>query len=124
MASNTPFVPQGNTISLTTSSTPSTSQSRQITPANFGLGSASIFPAQVRVVSRGTGDLWINFTTATGTIVIPTPGTTTVGTPQLAIIIIPGAIEVFTLPTGSVLWVQDISTVASQTYHLLIGEGQ
>lgn len=118
----TAFSPQGNTISFTTSGTPSTAQSVQITPTNFGVGGPG-FPSQVRVVNRGTADVWISFTPLTATIAIPTPGTTTVGTPALAICILPGIVEVFTLPSGPTLWMNNISTGTSQTYHVLIGEG-
>jgi hypothetical protein len=75
------------------------------------------------VVNRGSADIWISFTTATATIAIPTAGTTTAGTPQQAIILIPGVVEIFTLPTAQSLWVQSISLSATQVFHLLAGEG-
>lgn len=121
MAVNTPFQPLGKTISLTAGVT---AQSRQILQTDFGLpGMNTPFPPHMRVVNRGSADIWLSFTGASTTIVIPTPGTNTVGTPQQAIIVVSGVVEVFTLPTGAVLWVQDISLSASQTYHLTIGEG-
>lgn len=121
MAYNAPFQPKGKTISFTTSGTPSTAQSRQVQASDFGLNNR--LPDNLRVVNRGSADVWISFTEATATIAIPTPGTTTTGTPQQAICIVPGVVEVFTLPAGPVLWVNDISTGASETYHILGGEG-
>jgi hypothetical protein len=119
-----PFCQQGKTISLTAGVA---SQSRQVFPADFGLPAVASaptgFPPHVRIVNRGTVDIWVSFTTASTTIAIPTPGTTTVGTPQQGFLILPGVIEIFTLPTGGLLWIQDISTQAGQTYHLTIGEG-
>jgi hypothetical protein len=120
MATNIAFTPQGNTVSLTADLA---ARSVQLTPANFALGSVSVFPSNVRVVNAGTASVWASFTPATATIVIPTAGTTTAGTPTQAIILLPGVVEVFTLPTGSVLWVNSISLSAAQVFHLLLGEG-
>src|SRR5258708_18294323 len=120
MANNSPPNVQGKTISLQTSATPSTSQSRVILPTDFGMGN---LPAQVRIVNNGTGDVWISMTPASATAVIPTPGTTTVGTPQAVFRLKPGAIETFTCGGGPALFVNDISTVASQVYDLTPGEG-
>ena len=120
MAYNSPFQPQGNTVSLTTSGTASTSQSRQVTAANFGVQN---FPQSVRIANPGSAIVWISFTLATATLTIPTAGTTTAGTPQPCFPLLPGVVEVFTLPAGPVVFVNDISTGTSQTYHITAGEG-
>jgi len=120
MAYNAPFQPVGNTVSLQTSGTASTSQSRQVTIANFGVDYAR---PNIRVVNRGSADIWISITEATATIAIPTPGTTTAGTPQQCWVIVPGIVEVFTIPAGPTFWVSDISTGISQVYHIIMGEG-
>lgn len=125
------FAPQGKSISFTTNATPSTSQSRLILLSDIGLGFS---PTVVHVYNVGTALVWINFAAASGgSVVIPTPGTTTVGTPQIAYPLVPGAIEVFSFalpwtaqaglnsPVG--FYLQDISASASQTYHLTFGEG-
>ena len=121
MAVNTAFSPMGNTISLTADLA---ARSVQVTAVNFGQpASPGQFPSMVRVVNVGTAAIWVSFTQATATIVIPTAGTTTVGTPQQAIIILPGVVEVFTIGGGPTLWVNSISLSAAQTFHLLLGEG-
>lgn len=120
MAFNTPFQPYGQTVSLQTSASASTASSRLITPANFGLDR---LPPMLRVINRGTADIWISFTSATTTIAIPTPGTTTAGTPQACLIILPGVVEIFVPPAGPGFWVNDISTGTSEVYHLTAGEG-
>jgi hypothetical protein len=123
MAIGDAFQPQGQTVSLTTSGSASTAQSRQILVTNLGFPAGTPFPPNVRIVNRGTSDIWVSFTIATATIVIPTPGTSTVGTPQPALIIIPGSVELWSFDAGPTLWVNDISTGVSQTYHLVFGEG-
>lgn len=120
MAYNAPFSIQGKTVSLQTSATPSTSQSRQIQASDFGMTS---LPSQLRFVNNGTSDVWISMTSATATVVIPTPGTSTVGTPQAVVRLKPGVIEVFGMGGGPVLFVSDISTGASQVYDVTPGEG-
>lgn len=129
MAQQDAFQPQGNTISLTTSAVASTAQSVQITPANLGLPAAPLgsggipFPPNIRIVSKGTSDIWISITIATATIVIPTPGTTTVGTPQFALILVPSSIEVWSFDPGPTMWINNISIGVSQTFHITLGEG-
>lgn len=120
MAYNTPFQPYGQTVSLQTSGSASTAQSRQITAANFGLDR---LPPMIRVINRGTADIWISFTNAQTTIAIPTPGTTTAGTPQACFLIVPGVVEIFVPNAGPQLFVNDISTGTSNVYHLTGGEG-
>lgn len=125
------FQPTGKTITLQTNATPSTSQSCPITLNDIGV---QTFPSQVRTVNNGTADVWINFTPSTGTIVVPTAGTTTPGTPQQAIRLKPGVVETFSLntwaanpnnvqPPSQGFFVQSISSVASQAIDLTFGEG-
>lgn len=129
MAQQDAFQPQTNTISLTTSAVASTSQSVQILPANLGLtqvGTSGVFqpfPPNIRIVSKGTSDIWISITINTATIVIPTPGTTTVGTPQPCLIIVPSSIEIWSFDPGPTMWINNISTGVSQTFHISLGEG-
>lgn len=121
------FAPQGKTISF---SAGVASQSRLILQSDLGL---NFTPSAVRIINAGSAIIWFNMAAASGgSVVIPTPGTTTVGTPQLAIPVMPNAIEVLTLPIPwtiqaasnvSGFFLQDISTVAAQVYHLLFGEG-
>jgi hypothetical protein len=77
------------------------------------------------VYNAGTAVVWIWFSAQTATLVIPTPGTTTVGTPQFGIPIVPGILEVYTLTNfqGGSLWISDISTASGQIYWLTPGEG-
>lgn len=123
MSVATAFTPKGNTITFTTSGTGSTAQGVLITPANLGLPTASALPTQVRMVNRGTTDVFVSFTPAPATISLPVAGTTTVGTPAPGIYLIPGIVEAFTLPTGDVVWMNNISTAVSQSYYVTFGEG-
>jgi hypothetical protein len=120
MATNVPFRITGKTITLQTSGTISTSQSRQVQASDFGLND---LPMQLRVVNNGTVDVWVSFTAATATAAFPTAGTTTVGTPTVGIRLKPNIIEIISLNTTPVLWINDISGTASQTYDLTPGEG-
>ena len=120
MATNIPFRITGKTITLQTSSSISTSQSRQVLASDFGLTN---LPEQLRVVNNGTVDVWVSFTQATATAAFPTAGTTTVGTPTAGIRLKPNVVEIISLNTGPVLWINDISGTASQAYDLTPGEG-
>lgn len=113
------FQPQSKTVSLTADVA---SRSVQILPTDFGLA-GTVFPPTMRVINAGTVIVWVSFTAVTGTIVIPTAGTTTVGTPQLAMALLPSTVEAFAVPIGPTLWVQSISLSAAQVFHLLAGEG-
>jgi hypothetical protein len=120
VAFNTPFQPlPANTIALTAGLAP---QSRQVKLTDFGL---SYWPPQFRVVNIGTVPVWLWISQASFSLTIPTPGTTTVGTPQLGVPIIPGIVEIYTLSNFQLanLWINDISTAANQTYYLTPGEG-
>jgi hypothetical protein len=126
VAFNIPFAPlPANTIGFTAGTS---AQSRQVTLANFwgnSVGVPNYWPPQLRINNLGSVPIWIWFSSAVFSIVIPTPGTNTVGTPQQAIPIVPGIIEIFTLSNfmGANLWISDISTANSQNYWLTPGEG-
>jgi hypothetical protein len=120
LAFNSPFAPlPANTIAFTAGVS---AQSRAVAQADFGFNQ---WPPQLRIFNNGTVIIWIWFSPAQVTLVIPVPGTTTVGTPSLGIPIVPGIVEVYSLSNfqGGALWISDISTSASQTYFLTPGEG-
>lgn len=121
MAGNTAFTPQGKTITLQTSATPSTSQNRQVKESDFAI---STLPSQFRIVNNGSADIWIVLSsTSAPTAAFPTAGTTTVGTPQPGIRVKAGLTEVIGNPAGPSLFIADICSVASQTYDITAGEG-
>lgn len=124
MATQAPFTPHGLTVGLTTSATPNTAISRQITPATLGIAQ-HLFgdSSSVMCINRGAADIWVSFTTAAAVIAIPVANSTDTGTPEAGLILVPGAYLVFTIPTGPTLWVNDISTGASNSYYLTFGEG-
>jgi hypothetical protein len=134
------FCPHGDSVILTTSATPNTSQSTPITLGGGGSSNSLALPfhadsQQIRLLNKGTADIWLSFTSPLGaTIAIPTPGTTTVGTPQPATWIEPGVDLILTLACGWIplpttayngpgFFLNSISSAASQTLYLQIGEG-
>jgi hypothetical protein len=120
VAFNAPFQPlPGNTIGFTAGTS---SQSRQVTPANFGL---TQWPAQLRIYNNGTVLVWFWFSAQTITLTIPIPGTNNVGTPSPGIPLVPGILEIYSLTgyQGGSFWISDISTSNSQNYYLTPGEG-
>jgi hypothetical protein len=126
VAFNIPFAPaNANTIGFTAGTS---SQSRQVKFSDIWGGGASApqyWPPQWRIQNEGSVLVWIWFSSASFTISIPLPGTNNVGTPEQAIPLYPGIIEIFTLSNfqGSNLWISDISSANSQTYWLTPGEG-
>jgi hypothetical protein len=120
-----PFAPQGNTISLTTSGTPSTVQSMAVTPANFGMSGNTTLPCQYMLISNGTADIWVVFAPTAAlaaAAALPTPGTTTVGTPTLGFRLKPGVIMIVSWG-GPTLFIGNLSTAASQNFDITPGEG-
>lgn len=126
----------GNSVILTTNATPSTNNSVPVIysgSSNLNLGNSQ--PPQVRLINKGSGDVWLNFSSpAAGTAVVPTAGTTTLGTPQPVSWLAPNVEIVLTLPvsiaplsgvSGSPLgfWLNTISTLASQSFYLQLGDG-
>jgi hypothetical protein len=120
----------GNTVYLATNGTASTSLSCPITTNDvFGAGGGPS-PRNVRILNLGTSLIWLSFTPASATAVVPTQGTTTPGTPQAVIPIYPLIVEVYTItffPNASAglggLWVNSISAGSSQGFTLTFGEG-
>lgn len=123
MSVATAFNPRSYTAALTTNATPSTSTSVQLTAAAMGIPTYTAFPPQARMVNRGSADVFVSFTTASTAAVLPTAGTSTIGTPTNGWYLIPGIVEVFTLPTGDVVWLNYICTAASQVFYVALGEG-
>lgn len=134
------FCPRGDSVIINTSATPSTSQSTPIVLGGGGSTGTLAIPyhadsQQIRLLNKGTVDIWLSFTSpAAAAVAIPTAGTTTVGTPQPVTWLEPGVDLVLTLPqgwqalTGTTLngpgfWLNTIATVASQSLYLQIGEG-
>lgn len=128
MAYNAPFAPTANTVALTTSSTASTAQSRQLTPQNLGAAASTPFmPPHVHALNPGATGVWVSFTSVTSVIAIPAAGTgTSIGTPEYAIYLPPNMLVplALTVPAGPAVWVNDISTGTSITYYLSFGEGR
>ncbi len=105
--------------------------------ANLNLGSGQ--PTQVRLLNKGTADIWFSFTApaANGAIAIPTAGTTTIGTPQPAQWAAPGIEISLSLECGWQLlqglpgnaapaigvWLNTIAGAAACPLYLVFGEG-
>ncbi len=118
-----PFMPMGKTVSLTTNATPSTANSTQILPSDFGLTNG--LPTQYMLVSNGASDIWVVFannSTDAAAAALPTAGTTTVGTPQKGFRLKPGVVMVVTFGAG-ILFVGNASTGISQNFDITPGEG-
>jgi hypothetical protein len=125
----------GNSAILTTNATPSTSNSVPVVykgAANLNLG--DVISPQLRLLNIGTAMIWLNFSSpAAGTAIIPTPGTTTLGTPQPVIWLAPNVEIVLSLAaivqaltpagTGIGFWLNTISTGVSQSFQLQFGDG-
>jgi hypothetical protein len=136
MAINSAFQAQGLTFNVTTNATPSTAsaQTIQFVPTSAGGSTTATYaginqcPTQARVVNTGTGIVYLSITSAARVAVIPTAGV-----PQQEYPILPGEDIVFTLNTapqpsltGTVdqaLFINTISTVASQVLNITFGEG-
>jgi hypothetical protein len=125
----------GNAAILTTNAAGSTSNSVPVTYKGAGnLNLGDLVPPQLRLLNTGTAMIWLSFTSpAAGTAVIPTAGTTTLGTPQPVIwlapnieivISVPVAIQQLTpLVNGIGFWLNTISAAASQSFQLQLGDG-
>lgn len=129
-----PFMPIGNAVILTTNGTASTNNSVMVPYVpSAGLNIASAQPTQIRMLNKGTADIWVSFTAAATAAVIPTPGTTTFGTPQPVSWLAPGVEITLSLPgifqlqgataTGYGFWLNNISTGISQNFYFQLGEG-
>jgi hypothetical protein len=126
----------GNSAILTTNVTPSTNNSVPVVYAgstNLALGTTQ--PPQIRLLNKGSSDIWLGFSSPSAVAaVIPTAGTTTLGTPQPVIWLAPGIeitltlavsilplVGVAGLPLG--FWLNTISVGVSQNFYLQLGEG-
>ena len=90
-------MPVGAAFIITTAGA-STSQSTLVLLS--ALTAASQQPRNIRFLNKGTADIWVHFSSLAGAAaVIPTAGTTTVGTPQFSLWLEPQVDLVFTLPT-------------------------
>lgn len=135
-----PFVPQGNAVILTTNAVAGTSTSTPVVyPGATGLNLNS-FPPQGRFLNLGASMIWLNFSVAAngvaaaGTATAPTPGTTTLGTPQPVVWLAPGIEVSLTLPVGIAqlqgvalnplgFWLNHVSGGVSQSFQMQLGDG-
>ena len=133
MALNGAFQPQGLTVSLTSNAAGGTSNSALITTATIG---ALYKPTSVRFVPAvaNADIIWLSMTAVLTACVIPTPGTASPspGTPTQALPLFPSVIELFSIVPwtpnianlpNSGFYINFISLTASQTFHLIFGEG-
>lgn len=127
------FEAKGKTFSITVGVA---SAAVPVNIADLGLGA---FPQSLQFENTGTADIWVLLSsTAAPTAVFPTPGTTTVGTPQPGFRVRPGAIVVYSLnvsdPTqkvpnvagtgqGAGFYMAVISSAAAQNLDVTPGEG-
>ncbi len=129
-----PFMPIGNAVILTTNGTASTVNNVMVPfVPSAGLNIASAQPNSIRMINKGSADIWVSFTAASTAITIPVAGTTTVGTPSAVSWLAPGLEITLTIPgvfqlsgasaTGYGFWLNNISTGVSQTFYFQLGEG-
>lgn len=131
-----PFMPIGNTVILTTNGTASTANNTMVPwVPSAGLNIPSAQPNQIRMLNKGSADIWVSFTAASTAIAIPTAGanTGTIGTPTAATWLAPGIEITLTIPgpfalsgataTGYGFWLNNISTGVSQVFYFQLGEG-
>jgi len=128
MSNTSAFQQQQNTIAVTTSATPSTSESIPVpwpVSALQGFGSKhSPMQARIRTDIANTADVWISFggdggTTAT----IPAASLGTVGTPSREMPYAPNSVEIAAGIGGHVASINCISSAASQKFYVTFGEG-
>jgi hypothetical protein len=128
-----PFMPIGNAFIINTNGTGSTAQQTPVTLAALGLPANFGSPTNIRVLNKGTSDIWFNFSlTTAGTIAIPTAGTTTTGTPQPGYWAEPGVDLIFRMnpamaligsPGSMGIYLNTISAGTSQPLYCQFGEG-
>jgi len=134
MSNISPFSPAGNSFIITVG------VANQQTPilltgsANANISSG--MPTQIRFFNAGSSAVWVTMSVTSGVAaVIPSAGTTTMGTPQPVIFIEPGVDLIFTIPCGFTpiaqagaapingFYLNTISAVAAQPLWCLLGEG-
>jgi hypothetical protein len=118
-----PFQPYGNAFILTTNSVASTVTSVLLSGLlNIPAGQN---PTAIRFLNKGAADIWISLTAGASAILVPTAGTTTIGTPQPVFWLAPGVDFVLTppLPGGGNVYLNSISTAVSQIFYGQFGDG-
>lgn len=127
----------GNSAILTTNGAASTNTSTPVVyPGATGMNVGTLGqPVQIRLLNIGTAMIWLNFSgLAAGVAVIPTAGTTTLGTPQPVVWLAPGIEITLTIPcsigqlagvanTPIGFWLNHISSGVSQSFQLQLGDG-
>jgi hypothetical protein len=130
------FQPLGQQFTFSTNGTPSTNQTRTLLVTNIlpnATGNPVVNYARLAATAGNTGTILVLFAQVSTAAVLPTAGTTTVGTPKPGFLLHPGEILYCTLPPmagnpGGVdppvagWFMSDISSVATQTYDLLFGQ--
>jgi hypothetical protein len=130
------FTPVSRLLAFTTG-TAATSQSRLVLLTDLmgtGAKGALTFTTLALWGAGGATPLlvWVNFTATPGTVVVPTPGTTTAGTPQPGIVFDAAATRpvffkaptFYADPNGSGVpgfYMQDLSTAGGNTYYMQLG---
>lgn len=122
------FKPVGQTISLATNATGGIANTVQI-PVTSWVPTVQIWqPILVRAMNNGASAVFLLFSLTGTAAAAPTPGTTTVGTPQPGFFIYPSTVgpEYFELPLqfqGSpvAIFVSSVSTGTSIAFDLVLG---
>lgn len=131
-----PFAPVGLGFTVTAGVA---SQSTQIMLAKLSAsGKAQAQPTHIKLLNKGSADIWFSFTQPAGAAVaIPVPGTTDVGTPG-GCFLEPGVDQIFTIncgwgtilstTTGLVgaspgFYLNTIAGAAAQSLYCQLGEG-
>jgi hypothetical protein len=119
-----PFQPLGNAFILTTSATPSAIVSVALDLRGL-LNILSAAPGSLRLLNKGTADIWISIGAANPASLIPVGGTTTLGTPVASVWLEPGVDLVLTFPQAGQLgqFLNMASSVASQQFYGQFGDG-
>lgn len=135
-----PFLPLGNSVILTTNAVAATSTPTPVVcPGATGLNLLNQ-PIQARFLNLGASMIWLNISTpangvaAAGVAAAPTPGTTTLGTPQAVFWLAPGIEVSLTLPAGIAqlvgvagnplgFWLNHVSPGVSQSFQMQLGDG-
>lgn len=133
-----PFSPMGNSFTITVGAASQSVPVLYNPSGGGGLGLGSTEPPQIRLLNTGTAMVWISFSSpAAVAAVIPTAGTTTLGTPQLVSWAAPGVEFSLTLPvaiqglTGVTgrqdqptgFWMNVIAAAAGQLLQCQLGDG-
>jgi len=119
MATTSSFRAMGKSAAVVTNGTQNTASSASVTATSLGLGS---IPDQCRVFNASANTVYLSFSEAAQTAVVPTAGT-----PQYERPILPNSVEVFSLEFGGGKASVSVNTIApvgaSNTLILTFGEG-